>query len=284
MFFKTIVIISILSFSLFAFDSENYKKMSESGISKENIEKIKKEFGYLQTIKNADSEKELQKLKERFSKNLKDISEKELLYYVDNFYKGNKFLTKEELRGLVKRVYHIKKYVQRNSHMFLLYFYTRAVPKLSVTNILLDLSRLQDAGLSIESKQYFTGIPENIKDYLESMKEYVYALPFDMQTRIVKNFHLKFDPRFFKVYEVKKAPAMAIAFCKSAMPDPKTCKVKYMIRGDTSLYEFFDNIAAVDPSYKKYRDILKSFEQKRKENEKDNNSTTTDTDSEPSSR
>lgn len=254
---KKIFIIFLLPLYLYSFDSMEYKNIMDKPLSKQNIEKLKKEFSFMNNPKKerGNINKELMK---ELSKSMHKMPFNDILFYFQHFYKGTKFLTKEEAVQLVQMVHNQKINAFNNSHMFLLYFFTESVPKSSVSNILLGVKVLQDNGLNIETKQYLTGPSDNIKDYLESWKTFIYGYPFKYQNGVVRNFHLKFDPRFFKVYKINKAPAMAIAFCQSAIPTPKTCRIKYLIRGDTSLFNFFDKIGKVEPKYNKYANFLKA--------------------------
>jgi len=127
-----------------------------------------------------------------------------------------------------------------------------------MANIMLSLSALQEEGINIEMKEYMTGPSDNLQTYLYDWKDYINQYPIKYQNNIVRNFHLKFDPRFFKVYEIKKAPAMALAHCQSMYPEPKTCKIDYFIRGDVSLLTFFDKISKMDKRYIPYKKILES--------------------------
>jgi len=254
---KKIILILVIPFILFGFDSEDYKEFATNPLTSENQAKIKKEFGYINGIKNTNEGINNEIIKE-LNKKIKGMSLNEAIDYINIFYKDTEFLTKKELIDLVKLSYKMQYDALTKSHMFLLYFFTREVPKNSMANILLGVSALQENGLNIESKQYLTGVPDNIQEYMSNWKTFVYDYPFKYQNNIVRNFHLKFDPRFFRVYEIQEAPAMALAFCQSAIPTPKTCKIKYLIRGDTSLFDFFDKISKIEPKYKKYVNILKA--------------------------
>ena len=86
----------------------------------------------------------------------------------------------------------------------------------------------------------------------EDWKKYIDEYPAQLKTYIVDNFHLKLDPRFFKTYDIKKAPAMALAICDSGVPDIKSCKIRYLIRGNVSLEVFFDKISKYEKKYKDY--------------------------------
>ena len=254
---KFIITIILLNLSLFAFNSEDYLSMSADPLKNNNLENIKKEFEYLHGIKNNNSGINKELISE-FNKKIKGLTYKEAINYVNMFYKDSVFMTKNEALALVKLNYQMRYDVLHNSHMFLLYFFTEEVPMNSTANILLGVSALQENGIKIESKQYLTGPPENVEEFMNKWKTFAYDYPFKYQNNIVRNYHLKFDPRFFKVYAVDKAPAMALAFCKSAIPTPKTCRIKYLIRGDTSLFNFFDKISKVEHKYIKFSNILKA--------------------------
>jgi len=254
---KKILITLVLPILLFAFDSADYVDLAKDHLSEANQAKIKKDFSYIAGIENSNNGINSELMK-KLKQTLKGMSLKESLAYIDIFYKDSEFLTKEELKELVVLSFKMKENAFNKSHMFILYFFTAKVPKNSTANVLLGVSALQQNGIQIESKQYLTGVPENIESYMKSWKTFAYEYPFKYQNNIVRNFHLKFDPRFFRVYEVKEAPAMALAYCKSAIPTPKQCSIKYLIRGDTSLFDFFDKISEIEPKYKPFANILKA--------------------------
>lgn len=254
---KKYILLLFVPFLLIAFESEDYVKFLEDPLSEKSKIKIDNEFGYLKGKKH-DSESISKEIMKELLKTVKDLPYEKAVEYINTYFKPNDYMTKEEALFLIKASY-IEKYKAFNySKTFIIYLFTSEVPRNSTANILLGISALQENGINIESKQYLTGVPDNIEKYMLDWKTFVYDLPFKYQNNIVRNFHLKFDPRFFKVYEVKQAPAMALAFCQSSIPTPKTCKIKYLIRGDTSLFNFFDKISKVEPKYEKYSNILKA--------------------------
>jgi len=256
---KKIITILFLTISLFGFDPGEYQymisdHMDENGTVK-NQSYINDNFGNINMNGNKKFSKDF--LRE-FKKKFKGLTEEQARIYLDSFYRPNEFLTKEESLKLLKYVYEAKKESTKYSHFFLLYFFTENVPRDSMSNILLGTSLLQKNGIDINIKEYLTGPSDNIKEYLFAWKDYIQTYPIKYQNDLAKNFHLKFDPRFFKVYEIEKAPALALAHCQSLFPTPKTCKVDYLIRGDVSLITFFDKISKIDKKYTPYKKILEA--------------------------
>lgn len=184
-------------------------------------------------------------------------NKKQALKMIMKKYKGNEFLSKNEALILVDKVY-ASLLQAKQGHNFLLYFFSSTVPKKSVTRFLLGVSILQDNGFDIETKQYFVGPPKHFDTFLLNWNKGVEKMPFSYANKVQKNFHLKFDSRFFKMYKVNKAPAIALARCLTAIPDPDTCKISYLIRGDVKLPYFFKKISEIDKKYLDYYNVLKA--------------------------
>jgi len=248
-----------MSLSLFAFNQADYSYMISDYVNPDgtvkNADYINKNFSQIKFDQDNEFAK---KMKQEFASKFHGLTYKQAKTYLDSFYKPNDFLTKEEAYYLLDYIYTEKqqKLVQAND--FILYFFTEDVPKNSTANVLLSVSALQDNGIHLRIKEYLTGPSDNIKEYLFSWKDFIAEYPDKYKRNISENFHLKFDPRFFKVYDIKKAPAMALAHCQSLIPTPKTCKIDYLIRGDVSLLTFFDKISKIDKKYLPYKKILEA--------------------------
>jgi len=258
MFIKFLLLGFIVSFAQ-AFDARDYAGIMDSHIGKDNIEKTKAntiaEFGSLKNNVNQDFADEfIKKYKAGFS----GMDYKEAKGYLETFYRPNNFLTKEEADILIDFVYSSKQASQKYGQLYLLYFFSEAVPRSSVANVLLSVSLLQEEGFKIKTKQYLTGPSDNIQKYLFGWRKFIDTYPLQYQSNVAENFKLKFDPRFFKVYEVEKAPAMALAICQSDFPEPKTCKVEFLIRGDVSLLDFLDKASQIDKKYLPHKKMLEA--------------------------
>lgn len=185
----------------------------------------------------------------------KSKSFSEQLDLVDSIYQGDSFINKAEAKIISKQ---LKAGVQlvNQPKEFLIYFYSESVPMKSTLNVLLDLSILKENGINIDSKQYMVGPPKEYKAYMNKWKATVEEYPVKFRKQAVSSFAMKLDPRFFNMYGVKKVPAMALASCKALIPSADSCQIKYLIRGDTPLVNFFDKIAMEDKKYKEYVQIL----------------------------
>lgn len=177
------------------------------------------------------------------------------LQLFDATFQGNQFLTRSEGLELSKE---IKKSMvfSKKPKLFLLYFFSSSMPKKSILDFLISVGIIQSNHLPIYTKQYLMGVPSNFKDYMFSMMHVAnkYDLPY--KKYISDNFALKIDPRFFKMYEIKRVPAIALAECDSLIPTPTSCHIKYMIHGDVSLETFFDRISQFDKKYIPYDKAL----------------------------
>lgn len=201
--------------------------------------------------------------KEKFNSNelLKTNSNKiDLSRQLDlskSLFNGNdfKFLNKNEFNQLdneiVDSVNNLK-----GPHEFILYFYSESVPKSTIANIIDDIYLLQKNGKKILTKQYMFGLPKDPQKYFMEWKDYSESLSSSKKIGLGDNFAFKTDSRFFKMYEIKQVPAVALATCSTVNPDPMSCEIKYLIHGDAPLITFFDKISKIDNSYKEYYNIL----------------------------
>lgn len=199
---------------------------------------------------------------EHFTSKIKDMTYAQAKTYIDTMFIGDKFLSKDEAYILLDKLYNIKNDEKTKAHTFLLYFFTKDVPLYSISNVLLELSVLQDEKIDIQSKLYLKGPTDDFEQYMMSAKDYIMNYPIEYQSRIGNNFHLKFEHDFFTAYHIEKAPAMALAFCSSEIPSIETCNIPYIIRGDTSLHTFIHLISIRDKNYKQFDDILNNIVKK----------------------
>lgn len=175
-----------------------------------------------------------------------------------NAYQGDDFLTTEEFNKVADAITNIKKIHNNGKREFILYFTSTSVPDETLFNVLFSVGILQDNGINIDAKHYYTGFPEEFKDYMFSMKDKLENKPIQEKSKITQNFHLKIDPRMFYHFKLEKVPAIALAECTTENPEVDKCEFKYLIRGDVSLINFFDKISADDSKYQKYYDVLKA--------------------------
>lgn len=217
-------------------------------------ESVIEKFGYLDNQTNKQNSN-FNKNNDFSDYNKNKFSLTKQLDLLDSLYIGDDFITKDEskmISGDIKAA--IKTLTVPKE--FLLYFYSESVPRDSVSNFLLDVNILRENGIDIESKQYMVGAPENYESYMKSWISYLDEYPSKYKDGVVSNFFMKLDPRFFDMYELKTVPAIALATCASLIPDPETCRIRYLIHGDVPLTTFFDKISKQDKKYVKYNKFL----------------------------
>lgn len=175
----------------------------------------------------------------------------------ESMYKGDSFVSKKDFATLRKEIKETND-LYKGPFDFILYFTSESVPVDTMLNVLHSLSILQDNNIYMYSKQYLIGFPDGLDIYLNKIQETTENKYKNIQTqeKVKRNFGLKVDPRFFEELNIKEAPAMAFATCPSIIPDVTKCKIKYLIRGDVSLYTFFDKISEIDPKYEILKKIL----------------------------
>lgn len=232
------------------FNSEEYKQFLEAPLK--NVQKIKDEFGYLQNNKSDDS------LREELEARIKVMGYKEYYKFIEDNYQDTIYLTKKELLFLVDDVVKRIEVLESHPHRFLLVFTTEGISKKYISDLLLGISIIQDNGYNFETKQYHIGIPKDMRSYLNGWKSFIETYPFKYQSNIARNFKMKFDPAFFKMYNVDKAPAMAVAVCATATPTVENCRIQYLIRGEVDLITFFDKISKKNTAYLKYKKLLEA--------------------------
>jgi hypothetical protein len=226
-------------------DAENFEKNS-----RKEVLKLKNNFNINKDLNTFNKNK-----LNDFSLMISNSKEIETLNFVNSVYEGTPFISKQEGYKLAEILKKAKKYSDKPKE-FILYFYSESVPKRSTLNILMNIDILRQNGINIESKQYMVGIPKDYKKYMYDWKDTIEEFPFKYRKMATNSFNMKLDLGFFKLLNIKKVPAMALAICESAVPEPKKCKIKYLIRGDVPLVTFFDKISLNDKKYLKYSQAL----------------------------
>lgn len=184
----------------------------------------------------------------------KDIFKQMEVY--DKMYTGNDFISKKDFTNIKEEIKTLSK-ENKGPYSFLLYFTSTSVPKETMLNVLFSLSILQENGIKMYSKQYLIGFPEDLQGYVKEVDTLITENYKNKRENMIReNFGLKIDPRYFETFSLKKAPAMALFTCPSIIPDIENCKVHYLMKGDISLYTFFDTIAKEDKRYEKLTKIL----------------------------
>jgi len=172
-------------------------------------------------------------------------------------YKGDDFMTKEEYSQVVSAVVKAREVMKEDMiSEYIIYLTSETVPDSAYMDILHSVGILQENGAKIKTKQYLIGIPKDFKKYMFDKRDYMMKMTEKEQKYILKNFAIKIDPRMFEMFEVKKVPAIIYGICSGKNPGKDNCKFTYMIRGDSSLTNFFERISDEDPRYKKYWEYL----------------------------
>lgn len=240
------------------FDSNEYKKLTE--ISPEISNKVETRINNLKDLyKNTLTEEELNKYKDleknTLNSDLLDI-DTQLINSLD-LYQGDEYMTKEEYKTISNKVLEARKTIKENLvSEFILFLTSETVPHQTHMNILQEVGILQENGVKIQTKQYLIGAPDDFQKYMFDKKDYMENLTPKEKKYILKNFVIKLDPRLFKEFDIKKAPAIVYGICSGKNPVKENCNFKYLIRGDTSLTNFFDKISEIEPKYKKYHEYL----------------------------
>jgi hypothetical protein len=173
---------------------------------------------------------------------------------------------------LANEVLEARKRIKENlASDYILYLTSESVPNYAYMNILHSVGILQENGIHIRTKQYLVGPPKDFEKYMMDKKEYMDKMTDKEKEKVVENFQLKLDPRMFDLFDIKKVPALVLAYCTAKNPTEKTCKFKYLIRGDGSLTNFFDKIKENDIRYKKHYEVLLANKLIHNQNEEDQN-------------
>jgi len=181
-------------------------------------------------------------------------------------FKGNDFFSNTEFNRVSLRLKKSMDIIREyNSSDYILYLTSSDVPSEAMVNILLEVGILQKNGVRIKTKQYLRGIPEDFRGYVMEKKEFINALPRKARKLVLPNFKLKLDPRFFDKFKLESAPAMLFAKCSGRNPSLENCDIKYLIRGDASLTNFFDKIKDKNNKYNNYYKVLLGNQINKKE-------------------
>lgn len=177
--------------------------------------------------------------------------------FAKTLYQGDSYISKDEFNQLEKQILETTKVIKDGPFDFLLYFSSSSVPTKNLFNVLHEIGILQDNDIRLDTKMYFMGPPEKFKEYMYKIEEDMNKIPLlAAEEKVRKNFSLKIDPRYFHKFDLKKAPAMALAKCPGIVPNIKECKFSYLIKGDVSLTSFFYEISLKNKKFEKYVKLL----------------------------
>lgn len=244
---KYLIYILGLSCLLSAFTANEYEKQVEE--SKKRVSS----YSYLEKQSDRQTSQFQKKGFENLYKNKQSLEDQ--LKLAEQSFQGDGFITKAEAKEVIKTLKEGLKY-KNTPKQFLLYFFSESVPKAAVFNFIMDVDILIQNGFNIQTKQYMIGYPQEFQSYLMDWKAKI-----DNHTQKEKNimsrlFELKLDPRFFKENNFKRVPVIALAVCANDIPEPESCKIKFVMHGDMPLTTFFDKIAEKDKSYIEYKQVL----------------------------
>ncbi len=189
--------------------------------------------------------------------NIADYEQLQKINFIDQLrlaeknFKGNNYISKEEMTQITNTISEVTKNANTPQD-FILILTSETVPNKIIINNLLSVGILQSNGIDIETKIYFQGIPEDMETYMKTLTKEIDNYNEEAKELISENVKVKIDPRFFQIFDLKKAPALVFASCPSQVPDVKKCEYKYLIRGDSGLINFFDKIRNIDNKYEKY--------------------------------
>jgi hypothetical protein len=251
---KKIFLLSFLTISLFA-EAFDYSKLDKNRADVSKFSNLDYKGSQTKAIDP-----------DQFEKIPKDTNVFKQMKQTETFYNGDEYITKKEFKDLSTKINNISKEASKPQD-FILYLSSESVPNNTLLNVMLSIGILQENNIDINSKIYLMGPPDDFENYMNSLKNDLVRYPITTQEMIARNVNLKLDPRFFNIFDLKKAPAIIFATCPSQIPDPKTCDFKYLMRGDMSLASFFDKIKNIEPKYEKYYSYLISnkFEEVKKD-------------------
>lgn len=250
---KVLIIFLFFTLNLSAYSIESMKEMHKKNM-KTDVSKFNKLNEIPSSFKMEDFEK-LQKV------NLIDQ-----LNIVSKEYKGSDFITKNEMNEITSTI-NKASLLANTPQDFVFYLTSESVPNTTLLNNMLSIGILQSNGINIQSKVYLYGMPEDMQTYMFSIEKDIKKRNLEERDLISRNVNIKIDPRFFDIFELKKAPAIVFATCPNKTPVVDKCEYKYLMRGDTGLVNFFDTISNKDKKFEKYYRILISNKIEEKHDE-----------------
>lgn len=206
--------------------------------SKNKIEKIKKEYGYLNVIpKNAKA----------FVKKLKKENEKEK--FEREFHAFIAYLESQHGEFTKKEIQEFKKELETalfpKLYPTFLYLFSISVPKNTTANVFIQLRHLKKRAPNIVYAGVIRGI--KLKGFGKELRTYADFLHQDEE--------IKIHPLIFEKLKVDKVPAFVYALCPKKFRY-KQCEYKYIAYGDFGLRYFLQLLADND---KKLGIYLKKF-------------------------
>lgn len=143
----------------------------------------------------------------------------------------------------------------RKSEDAVYFFVSSSVPISSIEDFIKKASVL-NYYYGTKSLIVFQGITD--KKYEEKMQELLETLGgYEFSSLFYNNFVRIIDPKIFKTLQITKAPALGFAL-HSGNSYPSKANMKYLIRGDVSLDDFFLLISKKEKRYEAYSNSLLS--------------------------
>ena len=206
--------------------------------SKSDIEKIKKEYGYLNAIPK-DAKKFINGLKK---KNEKEEFEREFRAFIAYLESQHGKFTKKQIQEFKKE---LQSALFPKLYPTFLYLFSLSVPKSTTANVFLQLRHLKKKMPSIMYAGVIRGI--RLKGFGKELRAYADFLHQDEE--------IKIHPLIFEKLHVNKVPAFVYAMCPKRFRY-KQCEYKYIAYGDFSLRYFLELLANNDTKLSVY---LKKF-------------------------
>ena len=163
-------------------------------------------------------------------------------FKLNNFQK--QYLEKKDPK-LLNKYNKISKDIREKKKVFAIFaFVSQSVPQEKMNEYVNTMK--MNISKNVKNGIYYNGITKDL--YGKIKKTIMNANQSGLYTQV------RFDPTFFKQYNIKKVPVLSLSLCDVNDIYPSECKVLFMIHGTMDVNFFAHKIVSVDD---RYQEILK---------------------------
>jgi hypothetical protein len=149
-----------------------------------------------------------------------------------------------------------KEATTKESNKAIYLFISESLPLETIERFILE-SSITSSYFNTKTVLVLQGITK--KSFLKSLKLLIKKLEeYENSAEFISNINILIDPKIFKTLKIEKVPAYAFANYTSDFY-PSDADMRYIVRGTTTLKEFFKKISQEEVEYESYTELLSSF-------------------------
>ncbi|MFX4240172.1 TrbC family F-type conjugative pilus assembly protein [Aliarcobacter butzleri] len=149
------------------------------------------------------------------------------------------------LENQTNKQYDIEENQKQFKSFKIFYFITEDTSKDLIKNFSYEIQKIKELDENIEALVLTNGL---IGGSFDKMAEFVKGL----QDFGIKKINIGFNPWAYEYFKLDRVPAYALSYCDKNNYRFKTCKHKFLAKGEISLTQFFEIVSDEENGYKKY--------------------------------